>query len=87
MLASYHKNFKKSYTKLPLKIKQKANERISLFLEQPFNPLLNNHALTGKYRGFRSINVTGDFRAVFEVLEEGNLANFVALDIYSNLYK
>ena len=27
---------------------------------------LNNHKLVGKYTGSRSINVTGDYRAIYE---------------------
>jgi addiction module RelE/StbE family toxin len=86
MRASYHKDFKKAYRKLSGNLKQKANERILLFLEEPFNPLLNNHALAGKYLGYRSINVTGDFRAVYKLLDS-DIAHFVDLNTHSNLYK
>jgi len=86
MRASYHQNFKRSYKKLPGKLKQKASERILLFLDEPYNALLNNHALAGKYLGYRSINVTGNFRAIYRLLEN-NVAHFVALDTHSNLYK
>ena len=86
MHASYHKNFKKSYKKLSANLKDRANQRIKLFLEQSFHPTLNNHALTGKYLGYRSINITGVFRAPFEILE-GEITHFIAVDTHSNLYK
>ena len=86
MLASYHKNFKKSYKKLSVKVIQKVNERILLFLEDPFNSQLNNHSLSGKYNGYRSINISGDLRAIYKLLNI-NLAHFIKIDTHSNLYK
>ena len=47
-------------------LQEKFKERVSLFMDDIYNPLLNNHSLDGKWRGYRSINVTGDIRAVFE---------------------
>jgi len=48
--------------------------------------ILNNHALTGQWAGYRSINITGDYRAVYRLAEE-DIAYFVALDTHSKLYK
>jgi len=59
------KDFDKSFKKKDGFIKKKALERIKLFKEDPFNFLLNNHALTGEYGGERSFNVTGDCRIIF----------------------
>lgn len=86
MEASYHKNFKKAYKKLSPKLKKKANERILLFLQDPFQQILNNHALEGKYLGYRSINITGDYRAVYKSLNE-NLILLADLGTHSQLYK
>lgn len=62
-----------------------AKERIIIFSADPFHPTLNNHALTGEWTGYRSINITGDYRAVYRLVEE-DLAYFVDLDTHSNLY-
>ncbi len=86
MRAYYQKGFKKSYKRLPEKLKIQANERIALFLEDPYNSLLNNHLLSGKYKGFRSINITGNYRAIYQ-LETQDLVYFVEIDTHSNLYK
>ena len=59
-------------------------ERLKLFLEDSFHPLLNNHQLHGEWEGYRSINITGDLRAIFKVEEE--TAIFVAIDTHTNLY-
>ena len=38
-------NFKKSFKKKDKFVQKKAQERIKLFIENQFNPILNNHAL------------------------------------------
>lgn len=80
-----HKNFEKQYKKLRLREKKKFKERRDIFLKDPYNTILNNHPLHGKYKGYRSIDVTGDLRAVYELVRE-DLAYFVAIDTHGNLY-
>ena len=84
MIIVYHRDFKKSYRKLPQRLKEKLEERLRLFSSDEFHPILNNHALKGKYLGYRSINVTGDVRAIFK--RDAQSALFVAIDSHSNLY-
>lgn len=85
MTISFHKSFTKSFKKTNIKAQKKFQERLVIFEKDEFNPILNNHALIGKYKGLRSINVTGDLRAIFK--REENEAIFVAIDSHSNLYK
>lgn len=80
-----HKNFKKHYRALKTGEKGKFKERRDLFLKNPFHPLLNNHALRGEYTGFRSINITGDIRVLYELVGE-NTAHFITIDSHSNLF-
>lgn len=84
MSISRHKDFKKDYQKLSKKIKEKFAERILLFEKDEFNPLLNNHSLRGKYSGYRSINITGDLRAIYR--KSSSDVIFIAIDSHSNLY-
>lgn len=84
MKIKLHKNFEKGYKKLTSSEKKKFKERRDLFLQDEFNPILNNHALKGNYLGYRSINVTGDLRAIYK--REENQAIFVAVNSHSNLY-
>ena len=67
MNIKYSTTFKKQYKKAPRKIQEKVKERISLFVQNPTNQLLNNHALTGKFQGYRSINITGNWRAIYSI--------------------
>ena len=85
MKVSYHKNFAKSYKKLSPKIKEQFKKRLQLFLENPFHPVLNNHALHGEWRNFRSINISGNFRAIYKQLDD-YVFEFVIIDTHGNLY-
>lgn len=85
MKIRFHKNFEKQYKKLKKREQKKARERLELFLENPFNPWLNNHPLKGKYTDYRSINITGDLRAIYKFISEKECI-FVAVDSHSNLY-
>lgn len=84
MIIKLHKNFIKHYKRLRLSEQKKFKERRDIFLKDKFHPILNNHSLKGKYLGYRSINITGDLRAIFKMI--GEEAIFVALDSHSNLY-
>lgn len=84
MIIVYHQDFKKSYQKLPPQNKEKLENRLRLFSKDEFDPVLNNHALKGKWLGYRSINVTDDIRAIFKRDIEN--AFFVAIGSHSNLY-
>jgi len=84
MIVHYHKEFLKRFRKQPLKIQERFKDRLSLFMKDEFDPTLNNHSLRGKHGSYRSINVTGDIRAVFKrTVQE---AIFVPIDSHSNLY-
>lgn len=85
MKALFHKNFNKQYKKLRA-IQSKVDERLILFSKDPFGPILNNHGLAGKYEGCRSINITGDYRAIYELVDD-NIAYFIALGTHPDLYK
>ena len=84
MIVNFHKDFLKDFKKLPIKAKEKFKQRQLLFEKDEFDPVLNNHALKGKWLGYRSINVTGDVRAIFKRDTESVV--FVAIDKHSNLY-
>jgi len=81
----FHRQFRRQAEKLSSKQRQRVKERVHLFLDNPFHPTLNNHALKGKYLDYRSINSTGDLRAVYKSAHEDEYI-FVALDTHSNLY-
>ena len=81
----FHKNFKRNYKKLQPSERKKCDERITLFMKEPHHPVLDNHLLGGKYKGYRSINITGDLRAIYELVAD-NISLFIIVDTHSNLY-
>lgn len=81
-----HRNFEKQYRKLIAGEKRRVKERLALFLRDEFDPILNNHPLRGKYKGYRSINISGDLRAIYK-FQSSETRLFVAVDTHSNLYK
>lgn len=85
MKVYFSKVFDKNYKKLQSKIMRKVDERIILFSQNPMNPILNNHSLHGKYNGCRSINISGDLRAVYKMIDQ-DIAFFVAFGTHSQLY-
>ncbi len=85
MQTEYHKRFKKQYKKLSPKIRERFMERLRLFKNDPYAQELNNHPLHSEYLGYRSINITGDLRAVYEIHERGAV-KFLFIDTHSNLY-
>jgi len=80
------KIFDKSFKKKDKFIQKKALERIKIFAEDPFNFLLNNHALTGEYKNIRSINITGDYRVLFYYANE-NTVIFSDIGTHPELYE
>ena len=85
MKLTFHLQFQKHCEKLHKKQRQHVTERLHLFLDDPFHPVLHNHALKGKYLDYRSINITGDLRAIYKSVSETECI-FVAIDTHSNLY-
>jgi addiction module RelE/StbE family toxin len=85
MKVAFHKNFNKSYKKCPLKVQKQFKERIGLFIEDHHHPLLENHAFHGQWRDFRSINITGDYRAPYHYLDK-DAVEFFIIDTHNNLY-
>lgn len=80
-----HRNFEKQYKKLHQKEKEKFKEKRNIFLQNQFHPILNNHELHGRYKGYRSIKITADLRVIYELVKK-DVTLFLAIDSHSNLY-
>lgn len=79
------RRFKKQYKKLLKHLQMKADERILLFVANPFNGVLRNHSLSGEYAGCRSINITGDYRIIYEENSKG-FVEFLLIGTHDELY-
>jgi len=85
MEIKFSPRFRKQYRRADKKIKTAFQKRLKLFKQNSYHSLLNNHALTGNYKGLRSINITGDWRAIYS--EHGDTVVFEVLGTHSQLYK
>jgi mRNA-degrading endonuclease YafQ of YafQ-DinJ toxin-antitoxin module len=84
MTVRYHSRFLKVFEKLPPAIQEKFFSRLRLFQREPFHPLLNNHSVDTAYPRWRSINVTGDYRALFEQVDDDTIV-FMKIGTHSEL--
>ncbi len=77
--------FEKSFQKAPREIKLRFNERIRIFYQNATDTVLENHALHGKYTGYRSIKITGDWRVIYKETNN-NTVVLVNIGTHSQLY-
>mgnify|MGYP001607365815 CR=1 FL=1 len=78
----------KKLKKQDVRIKNSFKSAIKLFSKDPNDPLLDNHPLQREWEGFSSIDITPDWRAIFEYKQVGDeiIAYFVALGTHDELY-
>lgn len=82
--------FKKQLAKAPARIQRTLQQRLALFLKDQFHPLLHNHQLVGSYSKYRSINITGDWRALYKEVaidEKHVIIEFHLFGTHSQLYR
>lgn len=85
MIVLTSKNYDKKSSKLDKKVRRALLNRLGLFISSPFHPLLNNHGLSGARQEQRSINITGDWRLVFELVDDKTV-RLLDVDTHHNLY-
>lgn len=84
MTIGYTKAFVKQAQKLSPQVRQQLQDRLAQFSKSPLHRTLHNHALKGRYKEYRSINIAGDLRALY--LQKEDEAVFDALGTHSQLY-
>lgn len=65
MKLKYSKRFAKEYKKLTKTQKDLVNDTIEMFVMNPDNPLLNNHALGREHVGAYAISADDDLRIIY----------------------
>lgn len=79
------KKFEKKVAKLSAPLKKALSIKLRVFINDPFSAILNNHPLQGSMRGYRSINITGDYRVIFEQYDVDTV-RLLDVDTHHNLY-
>lgn len=84
----YDPAFLKKLKKLNIRLRKSVKERIILFSKDQNELQLDNHALRDEYKGFRSIDITSDYRAIYKETQIGDevAAYFIILGTHKELY-
>jgi addiction module RelE/StbE family toxin len=85
----FSKEFIVHYKKADVRIQHQFDERILIFKRNPQYLQLHNHSLRDDWKGYRSINITADWRAIYKEISEETettLAYFIALGTHEQLY-
>ncbi len=85
MTIKFSKRYKKQYKKLSPRLQKQTKHRIELWQEDPYNPLLRLHKLEGKLAKYYSINITGDIRALYEIVDD-EICLYDMIGTHSQLY-
>jgi addiction module RelE/StbE family toxin len=86
MKITYSKQFLKTARKLSPKVQVQLADRIELFGLNPLHKQLKNHSLHTPYKGSYSINITGDYRAIYHLVDD-QTALFTHIGTHSQLYR
>jgi addiction module RelE/StbE family toxin len=88
MRIRYTTEFYKLYKKTDVRIRNEVDRKIKIFQKDHMNKALNNHPLRHEYAGFRSIDITNDYRVIYEEVESGeeSIAYFFMLGTHKELY-
>lgn len=81
----FTKSFTKQFKHLRPAQKQRFYDRLGLFQQNPHGKTLRDHALKGKYIGYRSIDIEGDLRALYCV-RNNKLIIFAFIGPHAQLY-
>ncbi len=89
MIRKYSPEFIKSLKKKDVRIRKSFKKKIAIFAKNPRDSKLRNHSLKGEYKGFRSIDISSDYRALYTEKNEGDevIAYFEEIGTHDELYK
>lgn len=88
MTVRYTPEFINGVKNLNVRVRKSFKEKIDIFKLRPYDPQLVNHQLKREYLGYRSINITSNYRAIYKEIDEGRekVAYFVTIGTHKELY-
>ena len=88
MIVKYTDNFLKQLKKSNVRIRKAFKKRLLLFIKNSHDLELNNHPLKREYSGFRSIDITSDYRAIYKeiIAEDDTYIYFSSFGTHAQLY-
>lgn len=84
----YAPDFLKKFKKADVRIRNRVKEQILLFSKDPSASQLNNHSLKKEFQGYRSIDITNDWRTIYKEAEIAGEAvvYFIIFGTHKELY-
>src|SRR3954463_4402610 len=70
-----NREFIRQYKRVNVRIKKFVDRQLQLFRKNPLDRGLNNHPLLEEWSGYRSIDITADYRAIYKEVREGKELN------------
>ncbi len=88
MNVQFDPDFTKKLKKQNAIIRKSFKQRIIIFSKNPNYPKLNNHPLKDRWKGYRSIDITADWRAIYKEIQINAeiAAYFIAIGTHKELY-
>lgn len=89
MKVFYDPAFLDKLKEVDARIRKSVKTRILIFSQDPNYPQLNNHPLKREYQGYRSIDITTNYRALYKEVQQADetIAYFVLLGTHEELYR
>lgn len=84
MKVEWKTSFTKRFRKLPQPLRERCKDRLKIFELERSHILLNDRPLHGAWVGCRSINVTGDYRAIY--VEVADIVWFIRIGTHHELF-
>lgn len=88
MKVRFHSKFLKNYKRRISKNKKLVNQvrdRINRFKDNPKDPILKTHNLTGAKKGLSAFSVTGDIRILYQEIAEEEVI-FIDIGTHNQVY-
>ncbi len=89
MIVKYTDNFLRQLKKSDVRIRKAFKQHLLLFVENPNDLKFNNHSLQKEHAGFRSIDITADYRAIYKevIAEDDTYIYFTSFGTHYQLYE
>ncbi|MBZ0255919.1 type II toxin-antitoxin system mRNA interferase toxin, RelE/StbE family [bacterium] len=86
MQVKFHKDFRRGLEKLTANQKTRVGETIAIFENDPYDPILKNHALKGPLLGYRAISAGGDLRIIFKEKDDYLYVVLIRVGTHNQVY-
>ncbi len=89
MSIEYHGRFLKHFKKRiqpNSTLVKRFRERLNLFMEDRFNPILQDHSLEGSKSTFHAFSITGDIRVIYKIKEDDEVIQLIDIGTHNQVY-